>query len=237
MRDAEPDSIADDWTFRDPTAELDDATVRLGFSVRAPEHGGAACSISLMLRVSIVVPVYCGAATVPELVARLGEELRSRYDLEVVLVDDGSPDNSAEVLRQLSRQHPWVRSVFLSRNFCEHNAVMAGLNHATGDCVVIMDDDLQNPPSEVIKLIEKIDDRLRRRLFALRGEAPQPFRNFGSRVNDRVANVMLDKPKGLYLSSFKALSRFVVDELMEFDGPYPVHRRADAAHHAQYSTR
>jgi polyisoprenyl-phosphate glycosyltransferase len=174
-----------------------------------------------MLKVSIVVPVYCGAATVPELVARLGEELRSQYDLEVVLVDDGSPDNSAEVLRQLSRQHLWVRSVFLSRNFSEHNAVMAGLTFATGDCVVIMDDDLQNPPSEVTKLIEKLETGFDVVYSRYEEKRHSAFRNFGSWLNDRVANVMLNKPKGLYLSSFKALSRFVVDELTTFDGPFP----------------
>ncbi len=173
------------------------------------------------MKLSIVVPVYCGGATVPELVRRLGEELRARYDLEIVLVDDGSPDDSAEVCRGLAAAYPWVKVLCLSRNFSEHNAVMAGLNHATGDAVVIMDDDLQNPPSEVIKLVEAL--REGHDVVYSRYEKKQHnwFRNLGSVLNDRVANVMLKKPKGLYLCSFKAINRFVVDRVVTFDGPFP----------------
>jgi undecaprenyl-phosphate 4-deoxy-4-formamido-L-arabinose transferase len=174
-----------------------------------------------VIRVSIVVPVYNGSATVTELVERLGEELRPTYDLEIVLVDDGSPDNSAEVLRGLAVRFDWVRPVFLSRNFSEHNAVMAGLNYATGDYVVIMDDDLQNPPTEVIKLVSKLQEGYEVVYSRYDEKKHSPFRNFGSWVNDRVATIMLDKPSDLYLCSFKALSRFVVDEVKKFDGPFP----------------
>jgi glycosyltransferase involved in cell wall biosynthesis len=174
-----------------------------------------------VIRVSIVVPVYNGSATVTELVERLGEELRPTYDLEIVLVDDGSPDNSAEVLRGLAARFDWVRPVFLSRNFSEHNAVMAGLNFASGDYVVIMDDDLQNPPSEVIKLVSKLQEGYEVVYSRYDEKKHNVFRNFGSWLNDRVATVMLDKPSDLYLCSFKAISRFVVDEVKKFDGPFP----------------
>ena len=160
-----------------------------------------------VLKVSIVVPVYCGSATVTHLVERLGEELRPGYDLEIVLVDDGSPDNSAEVLRGLAARFEWVRPVFLSRNFSEHNAVMAGLNYASGDCVVIMDDDLQNPPSEVVKLVNKLQEGYEVVYSRYDEKRHSVFRNFGSWVNDRVATIMLDKPSDLYLCSFKAISR------------------------------
>ena len=174
-----------------------------------------------VLRVSIVVPVYCGAPTVPELVARLSETLRAHYDLEIVLVDDGSPDNSAQVCRELAASHPWVRVVLLSRNFSEHNAVMAGLRHTSGEYVVIMDDDLQNPPGETTKLIDELKKGFDVVYSRYEAKRHNWFRNLGSRFNDRVANVMLHKPKDLYLCSFKAMNRFVVNEVIKYDGPFP----------------
>jgi len=172
-------------------------------------------------KLSIVVPVYRGADTVTELVDRLSEALQPYYELEIVLVDDCSPDHSAEVLRELSATRPWVTSVYLARNFGEHNAVLAGLHYAKGEHVVIMDDDLQNPPGEVKRLVDELHrgfDVVYSRYETKRHTA---FRNLGSWLNDRLANVMLNKPPGLYLCSFKAMSRFVVDELIKFDGPFP----------------
>lgn len=174
-----------------------------------------------MFKVSIVVPVYCGAPTVPELVERLSETLRAHYDLEIVLVDDGSTDDSAQVCRELARRHPWVRVILLSRNFSEHNAVMAGLRFASGEYVVIMDDDLQNPPGEVTKLIDELGKGFDVVYSRYEEKRHSALRNFGSMINDRVANVMLSKPADLYLSSFKAMSRFVVNEVTKFDGPFP----------------
>ncbi|HVZ32916.1 MAG TPA: glycosyltransferase family 2 protein, partial [Polyangiaceae bacterium] len=173
------------------------------------------------MRLSIVVPVYRGGATVPELVEQLGSYLSSKYELEIVLVDDGSPDDSAEVCKRLARQTPWVHAVCLARNFSEHNAVLAGLNHATGDAIVTMDDDLQNPPSEVVKLLDELAQGHDVVYARYTHKRHNWFRNFGSWVNDRVATIMLKKPPRLYLCSFRALSRFVVDQVVKFDGPFP----------------
>jgi glycosyltransferase involved in cell wall biosynthesis len=173
------------------------------------------------VRLSIVVPVYRGGATVPELVEQLGSYLAERYELEIVLVDDGSPDDSAEVCKRLARENPWVHAICLARNFSEHNAVMAGLNHATGDAVVTMDDDLQNPPSEVVRLVEELAKGYDVVYSRYERKRHNWFRNFGSWVNDRVATVMLKKPPSLYLCSFRVMSRFVVDQVIKFDGPFP----------------
>lgn len=172
-------------------------------------------------KLSIVVPVYRGADTVGELVEKLSAELRAYYDLEIVLVDDKSPDHSADVLRELGARFPWVVCVFLSRNFGEHNAVLAGLNHASGDFIVTMDDDLQNPPYEVKRLVDELERGYDVVYSRYERKRHSPFRNFGSWLNDRVANVMLGKPKGLYLCSFRAMNRFLVNEIVRFDGPFP----------------
>ena len=171
---------------------------------------------------SIVIPVYNGAETIGPLVDRLIQIL-DRDELQIVLVNDGSPDHSGGVCRLLQERYPaHVVYVELARNFGEHNAVMAGLRHATGSHVVIMDDDFQNPPEEVRRLVlhaarhdyDVVYTRYDRKRHHW-------FRNLGSRFNDLAATVLLDKPPGLYLSSFKCLNRFTVREVLKYGGPYP----------------
>ena len=171
--------------------------------------------------ISIVIPVYRGAQTVERLTTALLAEFAGRYRVEIVLVNDGSPDNSADVCRRLAQARPEIRFVNLSRNFSEHNAVMAGLNHARGECVVIMDDDFQNPPSEVDKLVHELRQGYDVVFTHYAVKQHESWRNLGSQFNSFMATLLLDKPRDLYLSSFKAISRFVVDEITKYDGPYP----------------
>ncbi len=172
-------------------------------------------------RVSIVIPVYRGAKTVGRLVGALVAGLAESYDLEIVLVNDGSPDNSAAVCRQLAAEVRAVKFVNLSRNFGEHNAVMAGLNHATGECAVIMDDDFQNPPEEVSKLVEELRQGYDVVFSYYETKQHHWLRNVASRLNNLAASVLLHKPGDVYLSSFKAINRFTIDEIVKYQGPYP----------------
>jgi glycosyltransferase involved in cell wall biosynthesis len=171
---------------------------------------------------SIVVPVYRGAATVGRLVEALSA-LRPAGGIEIVLVNDGSPDDSGAVCRELAARAT-VPLTYLehARNFGEHNAVMTGLRHARGAFVITMDDDLQNPPEEVLKLydharLEGWDVVYTR----YREKRHDRWRNLGSRFANRVADVLLDKPRGLYLSSFRCMSALVVREVTKYAGPYP----------------
>jgi glycosyltransferase involved in cell wall biosynthesis len=171
---------------------------------------------------SIVVPVYRGAATVGALVEALSA-LRPAGGLEIVLVNDGSPDNSGEVCRALARSATVpLTYVEHARNFGEHNAVMTGLRHARGAYVITMDDDLQNPPEEVVKLYDHARlggwDVVYTRYAVKEHEG---WRNLGSRFANGVADLLLDKPKGLYLSSFRCMSALAVREVAKYRGPYP----------------
>jgi undecaprenyl-phosphate 4-deoxy-4-formamido-L-arabinose transferase len=171
---------------------------------------------------SIVVPVYRGANTIAKLVEELSR-LTPEGGLEIILVNDGSPDNSDEVCRALL-QTASVPLTYIehARNFGEHNAVMSGLRHARGAYVINMDDDLQNPPEEVVRLFDHARngnwDVVYTR-YAIKQHAG--WRNLGSRFANRVADVLLDKPKGLYLSSFRCMAALVVREVTQYNGPYP----------------
>src|SRR4051794_28015813 len=171
---------------------------------------------------SIVVPVYRGAATIGRLVDALSDLLPAGA-LEVVLVNDGSPDNSADVCRDLltTARIP-LTYIEHARNYGEHNAVMTGLRHVRGDFVITMDDDLQNPPEDVVKLYDHARnggwDVVYTR-YAIKQHAG--WRNLGSRFANAVADRLLDKPRGLYLSSFRCMSALVVQTLTRYSGPYP----------------
>ena len=172
---------------------------------------------------SIVVPVYNGASTIGELVNAL-RALDVAGGLEIVLVVDGSPDNSLEVCKKLAAD-PGAPIVLLSlsRNYGEHNAVMAGLARARGGYVITMDDDLQNPPGEVKRLFEYARDGAYDAVYTYYEEKKHAaWRNLGSRFTNWCADYLIDKPKGLYLSSFRCLSAFVRDQITaSYEGPYP----------------
>jgi polyisoprenyl-phosphate glycosyltransferase len=176
-----------------------------------------------MQRISVVVPVYNGAATLPKLIEQLDKHLRPQNELELILVNDGSTrDNSDEVCEIAAQQNDWIVYLELSTNFGEHNAVMAGLNHCTGDCVVIMDDDLQNPPHEVIRLVDELYRGDYDVVFSYyKKKKHRLSRNLGSAFNNLIASYVLKKPRDLYLSSFKCIRRSVVKQVIKYDGPYP----------------
>jgi glycosyltransferase involved in cell wall biosynthesis len=172
---------------------------------------------------SVVVPVYNGAGTVGELVGAL-RGLEIEGGLEIVLVVDCSPDNSLDVCKKLAGE-PGAPIVVLSlsRNYGEHNAVMAGLARARGSYAITRDDDLQNPPGEVKRLFEYACDGGYDAVYTYYEEKKHAaWRNLGSRFTNWCADHLIDKPKGLYLSSFRCLSAFVREQITAgYEGPFP----------------
>jgi undecaprenyl-phosphate 4-deoxy-4-formamido-L-arabinose transferase len=175
-----------------------------------------------MGRLSFVIPVYNGAETVSAVVDEIHVEFAGQ-PIEVVLVNDGSRDASERVCGELRERYPETLTyVHLARNFGEHGATLAGLRHATGDRVAILDDDGQNPPAEVKRLDTALRDGRRDVVYGrYRNKRHSFLRNLGSRFNDRMATWMLNKPRDLYLSSFKILDRFLVDEITRYEGAFP----------------
>jgi glycosyltransferase involved in cell wall biosynthesis len=171
---------------------------------------------------SLVIPVFNGSQTIGSVVERIHTVFAS-MQFEVILVNDGSEDDSELRCTKLAEGLPNTMTfVQLSRNFGEHNAVLAGLSHARGQYVAVLDDDGQNPPDEVLPMLEELK---RGDYDVVYGHYIKKkhswFRNVGSRFNDCIATLILDKPKDLYLSSFKVMTRFVVDEIIKYRGPFP----------------
>lgn len=173
--------------------------------------------------VSILIPVYKNDGGLDELVRRIGSSMaNSAYatSFELILVDDCSPDNSWEVIQRLAKEHSFVQGATLSRNFGQHNAIMAGLNLVLGQYVVLMDDDLQHPPEAIPDMVQELvagADVCYTR-YANRQHAA--WKIAGSKFNDLMASWLLSKPKGLYLSSFKALKRGMVEQIRNHEGPF-----------------
>jgi len=172
--------------------------------------------------VSVCVPVYNGSGTIANLVERVAEIFaKTPHELEVVLVNDGSRDESDAVCGSLAERYAFVTYVCLRRNYGEHNAVMCALNHSGGDVAVIIDDDFQNPPEEILTLVAEAEKGYDVVYSKYKKKKHAFYRNLGSKFNDVMATFLLKKPGDLYLSSFKAIARPVIDEIIKYKGPFP----------------
>jgi len=110
--------------------------------------------MNLSLDISIVIPVFNSQDALPVLIGKIKTTLHSKYTYEIILVDDGSSDNSWNVIAKLKQSTPELKGIKLSRNYGQHNAIMCGFANAIGNFIITMDDDLQHPPEEIIKLID-----------------------------------------------------------------------------------
>ncbi len=173
--------------------------------------------------VSILIPVYRNEGGLEELVKRiLGAMANSKYaqDFELILVDDCSPDNSWQVIQSLAARYSFLQGATLSRNFGQHNAIMAGLNLVKGRYVVLMDDDLQHPPEAIPEMVAQLEAGADVCYTRYANRQHAAWKIAGSKFNDLMASWLLAKPKGLYLSSFKALKRGMVDQIRNHEGPF-----------------
>lgn len=173
--------------------------------------------------ISFVIPCYRSQATLPSVIREIQETMEGlrQYTYEVVLVNDCSPDDTFETIRELCRENANITGINLAKNFGQHSALMAGFHQIKGDIVVCLDDDGQTPADEVGKLLEGIEKGADVVYAKYAHKHHSGFRNWGSHVNELMTRVMLGKPKDLYVSSYFAARRFVVDEMIKYEYPYP----------------
>lgn len=173
--------------------------------------------------VSFVIPCYRSSQTIGGVVEEIDTAMKglAGYKYEIVLVNDASPDDTFEVIRTLCTGRRDICGVNLAKNFGQHAALMAGFRHARGDVVVCLDDDGQTPAGEVGKLLDKLEEGYDVVYAKYAHKQHSLFRNFGSRINDRMTRIMLGKPKELYISSYFVMKKFVAEELVRYENPFP----------------
>ncbi|MCD8039671.1 MAG: glycosyltransferase family 2 protein [Lachnospiraceae bacterium] len=176
-----------------------------------------------MSKISFVIPCYQSAGTIEAVVAEIMDTMKGleAYEYDIFLVNDCSPDDTYEVIKRICRSRSNVTGISLAKNFGQHAALMAGLRRSDGDIVVCLDDDGQTPANEAGKLIESIEKGSDVVYASYSSKKHSAFRNFGSRINDLMARVMLGKPKELQLTSYFAARRFVVDSMLQYEHNYP----------------
>jgi len=170
-------------------------------------------------RVSVVVPVYNGAGTLAELVERIGSALAG-HELEIVLVNDGSDDASWARIQELARANPKVRGLDLSRNFGQHNALLAGVREATGSLVVTLDDDLQHPPEEIPVLLAALGDDVDLIYGTPAIRHHGLWRNVASRLVRIGLQSAVGSPMAAVVSPFRVFRVELRDAFDTFGGPY-----------------
>jgi glycosyltransferase involved in cell wall biosynthesis len=173
------------------------------------------------MKLSVIIPVYRSQDTIGALVTRLQAAL-SAVPFEIVLVNDGSPDQSEAVCRALAKTYAHVHFISLRKNYGEFNAVMCGLNWSKGAYCVMIDDDFQNAPEEILKLMETAENGGYDVVYTYYTKKEHAaYRNLGSKFVNWITSYLISKPKDLYLSSFKLIRKEVVQEVIKYKGPYP----------------
>ena len=176
-----------------------------------------------MKKVSFVIPCYRSAMTIGNVVKEIRDTMNSMagYSFEIILVNDCSPDDTFDVIRKLCEENNNICGVNLAKNFGQHAALMAGFHQVTGDILVCLDDDGQTPADEVGKLLAEIEAGQDVVYASYEHKKHSSFRNFGSWVNEKMLQFLLGKPKELYVSSYFAARRFIVDEMLRYENAYP----------------
>ncbi len=170
---------------------------------------------------SVVVPVYNSEASLCELVARLGPVLAGTgAAFELILVDDGSRDGSGRVIEELASRYEWVRGIHLMRNFGQHNALLCGIRAARHDVIVTMDDDLQNPPEEIPKLLEKLGEGF----DVVYGTPETPRNGFFRNLASMITRVALQSSMGVetarHASAFRAFRTCLREAFASYRSPF-----------------
>lgn len=177
-------------------------------------------------KISFVIPCYNSTNTIACVVEEIKEVMTgemSGYDYEIVLVNDGSPDGTTYgAILDIVKKEKYIKGINLARNFGQPSAVMAALNQTVGNYVVCGDDDGQTPFNELPKLFAKIEEGydLVEARYATR-EKRSLFRKLGTLMNEGMATWLIAKPKGLELTTYWVVKRFVVDEMIAYPNSYP----------------
>lgn len=176
-----------------------------------------------MTTVSVAIPCYKSAGTIGSVVDELRRTFAGRpdYDYQIILVVDSPGDDTFDRIASLCAADPKIIGVELSRNFGQTTAKMAALPYVTGDVLVFMDDDGQHPPDQIFRLVEKVQEGYDLVYARFPHKHHNAFKRFTSWLNSRVLELNGTKPKGIYISSYCAMTRMAVEALKKYKSPFP----------------
>ena len=176
-----------------------------------------------MKTISFLIPCYGSEKTIEAVCEEIINEIskRNEYDYEILAVNDCSPDNVLGVLKTLARSNEKIKVLNLAKNMNRPGAVMAGLNYAKGDYIVIMDDDGQCPMNQFWELFKPIEDGHDVSIASYKKRKQSLFKSFGTFVNDRMTRFIINKPKDMQVTNFIICKSYVIDEIIKYDNPYP----------------
>ena len=175
------------------------------------------------MKLSFVIPCYRSENTIGTVVQEIRDTVATRpgIDYEIVLVNDCSPDNVWQVIKQLAAEDSHIKGICLAKNFGQHSALMAGYGQTTGDYVISLDDDGQTPANECFKLVDKLEEGFDV-VYACHVRSTQKiYRRFGSFVNRKMAESIIGQPKNLHASSFFIARKFVIDQITQYQNSFP----------------
>ncbi|MBR4470651.1 MAG: glycosyltransferase family 2 protein [Erysipelotrichaceae bacterium] len=174
--------------------------------------------------ISVVIPCYRSERSLRGVVEKTIETLKEREKaFEIVLVNDGSPDNVWNVIEDLVKENKkFVKGINFTKNFGQHAALLAGYKYSKGDIIVSMDDDGQTNPAYLWKLVDRLNEGGFDVVYAKYPQTKETlFRRMGSWLNNKMSEVLLNKPKEVKGTSFYAIRRYVVEDMVRYDKSYP----------------
>ncbi|MCR4657354.1 MAG: glycosyltransferase family 2 protein [Lachnospiraceae bacterium] len=175
-----------------------------------------------MWNISVVIPCFNSDKTIEPVVDEIVSTIEDRLLYEIILVNDGSTSELWDAIKRLADKYPGkVKGIRFSRNFGQHSALMAGYRASKGDVIIQMDDDGQADPKGIFTLLGKIDEGYDTVYARYPVEKKAKWRSVGSEINRRMCISLIDMPKDLHPMSFAAYRRFVIDEMIRYDKPYP----------------
>lgn len=172
--------------------------------------------------ISYVIPCYRSAKTIEGVVKEIKDTMAGLgYSYEIILVNDCSPDDTWDVISALTERYDDMTAINLARNFGQHSALLAGIRETKGDYVICLDDDGQTPANQAGRLIEALNNGADAVYARYDHKKHSAFRNFGTFMNEKMAEHLLGKPKNLFVSSYFGVKRFVAEEMTNYTNAYP----------------
>lgn len=173
-------------------------------------------------KISFIIPCYGGEESIKEVINEIDQVISmSSYDYEVIAVNDCSPDHEWDMIQQAAQKNHHVTGINLSKNGGKDNAIICGMNYVKGDYIVIIDDDLQCPVDHLFELMEPlINENYDVSIAKYKEKKESKFKCFGSKVNDMMVNLFLQKDKNLVLSNFVVMKAYIKDEILHYKNPY-----------------